>query len=474
MESLELINLSQRNSVGAKIGLEPKPDLNSFAYSNIMEKALVYRENRETARNIDKKKNVFDFNSLSRTLAGNQQVCSNKDNDNKACEDSAPLEDIADEDITKEEKNLIDSIMAMLSGLLNLSRQEIDGIRDILSNQIEPNMENESIRTSIMNEIYTIVQSDELLNKKDFEHEINLLATLKQNLLIAKNSTDELNLDDNGLKEASGLNEDKNAHRPGLIDSNMLDSRDEEKGKIEINRPAIINTVINNEVVNNETEDIEQSDSDNNTGKNIGNKYSKENQIKKVDSAEKRSAIDKIIEPIRTEYITTDEKNFTIDNDSKPIEKSLEYLDKTQNISKEELFSQIIENSKVIENQDFSEIRIQLKPDSLGKLTIRLIMEKGEMTAKFIAENHRVKESIESNFSELKDSLSQKGINIQNLSVSVGQQGTWQYENKNLRAWKNDIKRSGYIGDADLELEGETSAYRNPYSLNQGSVDIKV
>lgn len=470
MESLELINLSRGNSVGAKSGLKPKPDLNSFAYSNIMEKALVYRENRETARNIDKKKNVLDFNSLSRTLAGNQQICSNKDNDNKACEDSAPLEDIADEDITKEEKNLIDSIMTMLSGLLNLSRQEIDGIRDILSNQIEPNMENESIKTSIMNEIYTVVQIDELPNIKDFENAINLLATLKQNLTIAKNSTDELDLDDNDFKEASGLNEDKNTHKPDLIDGHIPDPRGEEKGKIEIKRPALINTVINNEVANNETENFEQSDSDN----NIENKYSMENQIKKVDSAEKRSAIDKAIEPIRTEYITTDGKNFTVNNDSKPIEKSLEYLDKTQSINKEELFSQIIENSKVIENHDFSEIRIQLKPDSLGKLTIRLIMEKGEMTAKFIAENHRVKEAIESNFSELKDSLSQKGINIQSLSVSVGQQGKWQYENKNLRAWKNNIKRSSYIGDADLELEGETSAYRNPYSLNQGSVDIKV
>ena len=96
------------------------------------------------------------------------------------------------------------------------------------------------------------------------------------------------------------------------------------------------------------------------------------------------------------------------------------------------------------------------------------------MTAKFIADNHSVKEVIESNFSELRDALSQKGINIQNLSVSVGQQGKWQYENQNFKAWKNNIRRNQYIGSSDLEAAASVLDYDNPYNVSDGLVDIKV
>lgn len=147
-----------------------------------------------------------------------------------------------------------------------------------------------------------------------------------------------------------------------------------------------------------------------------------------------------------------------------------------QKIQKNHIFEQIIDKAKFITKGDFSELKIQLKPESLGKLTLSLILDKGVMTARFVTENNQVKEVIESNFSELKDILQEKGINIQNLSVSVGQDGRWSNDKNGFRAWKNSIKQSSYnrIADLDLEQNMYDIEQSNPYNLKEGTLDIKV
>ena len=68
-----------------------------------------------------------------------------------------------------------------------------------------------------------------------------------------------------------------------------------------------------------------------------------------------------------------------------------------------------------------SELRMTLKPESLGEVSLKLLSDNGIITARFTAENQRVKEIMESNFNNLRDSLSEHGINVNQLSVSVGQ-----------------------------------------------------
>jgi len=69
-----------------------------------------------------------------------------------------------------------------------------------------------------------------------------------------------------------------------------------------------------------------------------------------------------------------------------------------------------------------SELKLTLKPESLGEVSLRLLSDNGIVTARFTAENQRVKEIMESNFNSLRDNLNGQGINVSQLSVSVGQQ----------------------------------------------------
>lgn len=100
-----------------------------------------------------------------------------------------------------------------------------------------------------------------------------------------------------------------------------------------------------------------------------------------------------------------------------------------QTIKTSDLLNQVVEQTKVVLGQDKTEMVIHLKPDHLGKLELKVITEQGIVAAKFIAENQQVKEIIETNMQSLKDSLEKQGINIEGVSVQVGQDRKNEYQN---------------------------------------------
>lgn len=85
-----------------------------------------------------------------------------------------------------------------------------------------------------------------------------------------------------------------------------------------------------------------------------------------------------------------------------------------------DIIDQVAEQVDVTLVEDKSEMVIKLKPDHLGKVTMQISVENGNVTAKFLAESQRVKEALEANFQDLKDMLNKQGMNVQDLSVSVG------------------------------------------------------
>ncbi len=90
------------------------------------------------------------------------------------------------------------------------------------------------------------------------------------------------------------------------------------------------------------------------------------------------------------------------------------------------VLQQVVEKAETLLSEDKSEVVMQLKPESLGKISLKVIHERGEIMARFVAENEQVKAILESNMQLLKDSLQKNGVHIQSLSVSVGQNGEEQ------------------------------------------------
>lgn len=462
MNFAQCIYFSIGSSNGINAGIKTRPNFKSNGFDNIMEKALLQREDQSMLKDPEENQAQYGFRALNEGIT-EQQVCSKENIKSEASEKSKPAENL-----TKEETN---PILVMLSGLLNLSPEKSEGIRDILDKSWSNESDNEQSVAAAIDEIRILLEGDKLLSKEDINNAIDLLESLKQSSVEVESLADESKLTVDNLKMVELSEDNKNENQPNRLDHQTNDPKEEATHKMESAKPVVSENIFDNKDSNDEEENIEQMDLEHHKESTI--KF--DSMIKKSDFTEahimKGGKVD--ISP-DTEFTSSGEINLANSDNSKYVQKNVGIMSEMRTSSKEDLFKQIIENSMAFNNQDSSEIRIHLKPDSLGKLTISLIMEEGKMTARFVAENQAVKETIESNFSELRDALNQKGLNIQNLSVSVGQQGKWKYENQNFRAWKNNIKRVYNIGNDDLDGETSILSYDNPYNLNNGLVDIKV
>lgn len=139
-----------------------------------------------------------------------------------------------------------------------------------------------------------------------------------------------------------------------------------------------------------------------------------------------------------------------------------------------EIMNQIVEKIKVDIKPDISEMKLILKPDNLGQLSLKITTENNIITAQFIAESQQVKEVLQANFNNLKDTLQQMGLMVDELSVSVGQQSSearQQFE-QNQEKSRNRVRQ---IIDGIDELEDidvvYDKKYDNPYDLSDNQVD---
>ncbi len=107
--------------------------------------------------------------------------------------------------------------------------------------------------------------------------------------------------------------------------------------------------------------------------------------------------------------------------------------EKNVTFSKDNIFEQIVEKVK-IDMDKTDEIRIKLKPDFLGEISLKLSTEKGMITARAYVDNYNVKQLIESNLDSLKENMKELGLNFEALDVSVGKDSG--FDRNNGQAWK--------------------------------------
>lgn len=86
-----------------------------------------------------------------------------------------------------------------------------------------------------------------------------------------------------------------------------------------------------------------------------------------------------------------------------------------------ELFQQMIEKFRLDVKQGVTQMEIKLYPEELGTMHLKLSVEKGIVNAHILTENARVKELIEENIAQLKETFAQEGIQWNQITVDVNQ-----------------------------------------------------
>ncbi|MCX7922377.1 MAG: flagellar hook-length control protein FliK [Clostridia bacterium] len=208
-------------------------------------------------------------------------------------------------------------------------------------------------------------------------------------------------------------------------------------------------------------------------------KEEKDTQIgAKFDSSLVSSQTNKAVETGTTEIKIEQVNNTVANNQTQKFTETKEVpkLQREVNIPKNELINQVVEKAKVIVGAEKSEMIMELKPESLGKLALKIVTERGMVVAKFIAENQQVKEIIETNMQLLKDTLKEQGLTVQGFSVSVGQDSyrgfnrNTEFGNQTKKGdGKDDISGISVVGAKEVS---ESIQNANPYDSSESKINL--
>ena len=380
-----------------------------------------------------------NFNNSQVDKYKNKQVVDNDnikiDNKKEAYTDKIEKEPVSGSESVKDEEQVIivdEKVLNQLSEILGIST---DKIMEILSSL--------SLSLSMLQDPENLIKF--LQNSFNLENPIQLLSmdnikdVMKNITDIAKsiNYADVISIDENAVDKLNNILEENN-----LKDVTLLGSKDDSiKQKIanlleELNG-SVKESSENTSVINNINVKINLSEDNSKLSKNteelvnieeirdikVSNQetgYYQENEQNNKNSNQNLLLGEKVLESVvkrsdNQEIFSISEVN----NNTKVFNVSLPKTQALKNINTGDVIAQIMEKLKVSVKPDLSEVKILLRPEQLGEVSLKIATQNGIITAQFIAESQKVKEIIESNFNQLRDMLSEQGVDVGALEVNV-------------------------------------------------------
>ncbi|MCX8105252.1 MAG: flagellar hook-length control protein FliK, partial [Ignavibacterium album] len=132
---------------------------------------------------------------------------------------------------------------------------------------------------------------------------------------------------------------------------------------------------------------------------------------------------------------------------SKTIERFIQIIDAQQAIHKSEIVSYSKQNHSV---------EIKLAPEELGRIKILIDTNDNNVSAKIEVGNEQTKAIVVNNLPQLKESLSQQGVNLNNVNVSVTSE-----EQKNSEQTKQKSRKKSQEHHSGVERAEEKKTVRN-------------
>ena len=124
------------------------------------------------------------------------------------------------------------------------------------------------------------------------------------------------------------------------------------------------------------------------------------------------------------------------------------------------VIDQIINRLSIRSNGSQSEVKIQLDPPSLGRVRMNIITSGDGVRTLIVAENQAVKQVIESNLSQLRDSMLSQGLKLDGFSVFVGGDSDQEFSQQRDHSGQPDTNDFDYINPEDLEIEANQGSTR--------------
>jgi flagellar hook-length control protein FliK len=105
------------------------------------------------------------------------------------------------------------------------------------------------------------------------------------------------------------------------------------------------------------------------------------------------------------------------------IAESVENTAKTdQSVDQTKIIDKIVNDVTQTLHAGKTELEVKLSPESLGKLTIKVTMEEGKLSANIEVKNPEVKHIIETSIVKMREDLSQNGVNLEKVNIFLSDQ----------------------------------------------------
>ena len=133
---------------------------------------------------------------------------------------------------------------------------------------------------------------------------------------------------------------------------------------------------------------------------------------------------------------------------------------------------QLADRINVLMTGQRSEMEVHIKPEKLGRIVLKVVLENGEMSVKITAQSQFVKDLIESNQHDLKSILAQEGYNLARLDVNIGsmyQQSQWN--DYRSTTWQKSSAKKGQEVREAVQLNNSNTTSAGYYSQWGSKID---
>ena len=138
--------------------------------------------------------------------------------------------------------------------------------------------------------------------------------------------------------------------------------------------------------------------------------------------------------------------------------------------------AQIVEQARMIRTATNTEMVINLKPEHLGELTLRVsVTANGAVNASFYSDNAQVRAIIETSIVQLKQELNDQGLKVDNVEVYAGLSDEGLLNGQGQQTWQQNQQRN-HRGTINLDAVEEEVEALNPIgeNISEDGVDYKV
>ena len=143
-------------------------------------------------------------------------------------------------------------------------------------------------------------------------------------------------------------------------------------------------------------------------------------------------------------------------------------------VSERSIVDQVVQKFSIRGNGQNTEINKRLEPPSLGTVRMNVTTQGETVKTTIFAESHAVKQVIENNLSQLKDSFSDQGLKVESFQVMVGGEPGFKDQQRSQQHLSHSRNAVPEQEDSFNTEQTESSLIQRTFSSNTGGLSVIV